>query len=76
VPLTPTLSLHAAVWRLLRSLLPAKITSRVQLLEGYVVDDVIASTEVHAPFGSADLDSGATMLAWLRRQCDLQARGL
>ena len=64
------------MWRLLRSLLPAKVTSRVQLLDEYAVDDVIASHELPAPFGSGDLDSGATMLAWLRRQCDLQARGL
>ena len=43
------------MWRLLRSLLPAKITSRVQLLDEYAVDDVVSELEeVPAPFGSGD----------------------
>lgn len=71
------ISVPPAVWRLLRSLLPAKITSRVQLLDEYAVDDVVSELEeVPAPFGSGDMESGATMLAWMRRQCELQARGL
>lgn len=68
----------AGVWRLLRTLLPTKVVSRVKFVDAYSVSsaDFMAPADVPSPFSETGPSVAEGMHAWLRRQCELEARGL